>query len=59
MVKQHNCTATELGLDGREGAKFMPINEGSVKIVELYKEKLICMAEEDAYIYGDESSAIE
>ena len=48
----HLCSEEELGL-GEGKAKFMPIKDSSTKELELMAGKLYCLAEADAYIYGN------
>ena len=35
-LDHHVCTPTELGLEGREGAKFLPMHESTAPLIELY-----------------------
>ena len=57
-VESHPCTAEELGLEGQQDSKFMPIHETSIDYVRLYKSKFICVdqPEEELEIYGTFSS---
>ena len=51
----HLCTKQELGLEG-ESSIFMPIKESSAEELELMAGKMLCLAEEDAYVYGNFNS---
>ena len=51
-LTRRKCTLQELGLRREEGSKFYPTSESSVKILELYKNKLLCFNEEDLLIAG-------
>ena len=51
-LELHLCTRQELGLEGK-GAKFMPIKQSSAEELELMAGKMLCLAEEDAYLYGN------
>ena len=48
----HLCSEEELGL-GEGKAKFMPIKDSSTEELEMMAGKLYCLAEADAYIYGN------
>ena len=47
----HLCSEEELGLDEGKG-KFMPIKHSTGEELKLMADKLYCLAEADAYMYG-------
>jgi len=54
-LELHLCTKQELGLEG-ENSIFLPIKESSAEELELMTGKMLCLAEEDAYVYGNFNS---
>ena len=54
-VESHPCTEEELGLTPGD-SKFMPIHESSLDYMKLYKEKFVCVNQDDLEIYGTFSS---
>ena len=54
-IASHMCSEEELGLTG-DNSRIMPVHETSTAYVNLYKEKFICLNQEDLKIYGTFSS---
>ena len=51
-MESHPCSHVELGLTG-DHQKFMPIHETATAYVNLYKNKFVCLEQEDLEIYGN------
>ena len=51
-IESHACSYEELGLTG-DNSKFMPIHETSIGYVNLYKQKFLCVNQDDLEIYGN------
>ena len=54
ITNTHNCTPEELGLgNDPKKSKFMPPDENSKALVEIYQKKFKCVGEEDLFAKGD------
>ena len=56
-MKTHTCTARELGLDGKyDDKKYMKPRVDSHRYIDLYRNKFLCIDEEDRWLRGNFNS---
>ena len=55
-IASRMCTASELGLEGREQSKFFVFNQDRYNEVNYYQQKFRCIDEDDIRMYGDFNS---
>ena len=53
-MKSHICTKEELGVtEDRSKSRFLPHTDQGKGLVELYQKKMLCVDDDELFVYGD------